>query len=61
MSFTLDYNFFQKNSGGGMALHYTNVQMHADTYMDESAHIYISMRTQPGSFLLSLVLSWLPK
>ena len=59
MSFTLDCNFFPKKFLGGMALHYTNVQMHADTYMDEPAHIYISMRTQPGSFLLSL--SWLPK
>ena len=59
MSFTLDCNHrdvISKKKLGEMALHYTNVQMLADTCMDKPAHILAcGLRTRPGSFLMSLL------
>ena len=59
MSFTLDCNHrdvFSKKKLGDMALHYTNVQLLADTCMHGQAGPYISgLRTQQGSFLMSLL------
>ena len=40
----------------GMALHYTNVQMLADTCTDKPAHtLACGLRTRLGSFLMSLL------